>query len=121
MLDSMQMIIQDRRYREDQSCSLLRDPLVSILVRAVYLYVRADKVNYRSIFYDALASMGWNEAAIGDADIMASKANLSQYLSNVIIRLHSATTFYVIGMLVIHIDDVDSVIEMPIPEFTLKM
>lgn len=80
-----------------------------------------DRVNCRSILYDALAAMAtdWREAATGDVRTMMSKANLSRQFSNVIIGLHSVGAFsYGIGVLVSHTDDT---IETPEREFTLKM
>lgn len=89
-----------------------------------YLYAGTDRVNCRSIFYDALAVMAtdWKEAAISDVRIMVNKANLSRHFSNVIIGLHSIGALsYGIGVLVTHTDDIDDAMGSPHREFVLKM
>ncbi|XP_070521230.1 odorant receptor 4-like isoform X2 [Cardiocondyla obscurior] len=77
------------------------------------------------IFYDVLAAMAadWKEAAINEMQTMTSKANISRYIANVIIGLHSAAVIvYVIDVLVFRTSNynVDG-IETSVREFTLKL
>ncbi|KAL0111055.1 hypothetical protein PUN28_012800 [Cardiocondyla obscurior] len=65
----------------------------------------------------------WKEAAINEMQTMTSKANISRYIANVIIGLHSAAVIvYVIDVLVFRTSNynVDG-IETSVREFTLKL
>lgn len=104
-------------------------PSFSILLRshpsANCLSIYLDRVNCRSIFYDALAAMttDWREATVSEMHIMTSKANLSRRFSNVIIGIHSVAVFcFGIEVLASHTDDYDADgIETPVRAFTLKL
>jgi len=92
---------------------------------ANYLSIYPDRVNCRSIFYDALAAMAadWKVAANSELHIMMNKANLSRRFSNVIIGLHSAAACcFGIEVLASYTDDYDADgIETPVRAFTLKL
>jgi len=89
------------------------------------LSIYPDRVNCRSIFYDALAAMAadWEVAASSEIHIMMNKANLSRRFSNVIIGLHSvAACCFGIEVLASYTDDYDADgIETPVRAFILKL